>query len=157
MEWPVPQLFAQQFVRAQIKENINAKSHWPLWGEYTSDQWIPLTKGQLHGKCLHLMMSSCSQGTWACSLPMRKDITSLWLDLTDSALIIILLYRWFAWSQQNFAHTKTEQLLTFCCDQMDMRDNTYEHILIKFDHSFFFWTSATGTNRYKVLIAITIT
>ena len=42
------QLFAQSFVLAQIKENIKALCHWPLWEESTSDQWIPLTKGQWH-------------------------------------------------------------------------------------------------------------
>ena len=30
----------------QIKENIKAPSHWPLWGEFTYDRWIPRTKGQ---------------------------------------------------------------------------------------------------------------
>ena len=29
-----------------------------LWGESTSDWWIPLTKGQQHGKHFHVMMSS---------------------------------------------------------------------------------------------------
>ena len=33
--------------------------HWPLWGEITGDRWIPLTEGQSHGKCFHLMTSSC--------------------------------------------------------------------------------------------------
>ena len=46
--------------KAQIKENIKALCHWPLWGEFTSDRWIPLTKGQLRGKCFHLMTSSCN-------------------------------------------------------------------------------------------------
>ena len=32
--------------QVQIKENIKALHHWPLWGESTGDQWIPLTKGQ---------------------------------------------------------------------------------------------------------------
>ena len=30
----------------QIKENIKAPRHWPLCGEFTSDRWIPHTKGQ---------------------------------------------------------------------------------------------------------------
>ena len=29
-----------------------------LWGIHR-DRWIPRTKGQLHGKCFHLMTSSC--------------------------------------------------------------------------------------------------
>ena len=32
--------------KAQIKENIKAPRHWPLWGEFTGDRWIPRTKGQ---------------------------------------------------------------------------------------------------------------
>ena len=31
---------------AQMKENIKAPRHWPLWGEFTGDRWIPRTKGQ---------------------------------------------------------------------------------------------------------------
>ena len=33
-------------VLAQIEENVKAQRHWPLWGESTGEQWIPLTKGQ---------------------------------------------------------------------------------------------------------------
>ena len=43
---------------AQVKENIKAPRHWPLWGEFTGYRWIPHTKGQKHGKCFHLMTSS---------------------------------------------------------------------------------------------------
>ena len=42
----------------QIKENMEAPRHWPLCGEFTSHRWIPRTKGQLRGKCFHLMTSS---------------------------------------------------------------------------------------------------
>ena len=36
-----------EFIQAQIKKkNINAPRHWPLWGEFTGDRWIPRTKGQ---------------------------------------------------------------------------------------------------------------
>ena len=38
------QRFAQPFVQAQMKENINAARYWPLWREFTGDRWIPLTK-----------------------------------------------------------------------------------------------------------------
>ena len=30
----------------QIKEHIKAPRHWPLWGEFTGDRWIPRRKGQ---------------------------------------------------------------------------------------------------------------
>ena len=36
----------QPFIQAQIKENIEAPRHWPLWGEFTGHRWIPRTKGQ---------------------------------------------------------------------------------------------------------------
>ena len=58
---PASRLFAQLFVGAQIKENIKASRHWPLWGESTGDRWIPLTKGQKCGKFYHLMTSSWIQ------------------------------------------------------------------------------------------------
>ena len=32
--------------RAEIKENTKAPHHWPLFGEFTGDRWIPRTKGQ---------------------------------------------------------------------------------------------------------------
>ena len=34
------------FFQVQIKENIKAPRHCPVWGESPGDQWIPLTKGQ---------------------------------------------------------------------------------------------------------------
>ena len=43
----------------QIKVNIKAPRHWHLCGEFTGYRWIPRTNGQLGGKCLHLMTSSC--------------------------------------------------------------------------------------------------
>ena len=52
-------LFTQLFDQAQIKEDIKAPRHWPLWGEFTGDRWISRTKGQWRGKCFHLMTSSC--------------------------------------------------------------------------------------------------
>ena len=46
------------FFHVQIKENIKTPRHWPLWGEFTSDRWIPITKAQCRGKCFLLMASS---------------------------------------------------------------------------------------------------
>ena len=37
-------LFAQQFLQAQIKENIKAPCHWPLWGKFTGGWGIPEQK-----------------------------------------------------------------------------------------------------------------
>ena len=43
---PVIQLFVQQIVQSDIKENTKALVTGPLWWESTGDQWMPLTKGQ---------------------------------------------------------------------------------------------------------------
>ena len=32
--------------QTQIKENIKTPRHWPLWGDFTGDRWIPRTKAQ---------------------------------------------------------------------------------------------------------------
>ena len=47
-------LFGQFFRRRSKK----APRHWPLWGEFTVDRWIPRRKGQQCGKCFLLMTSS---------------------------------------------------------------------------------------------------
>ena len=38
--------FINRLFKAQIKENIKALRHWPLWGEFTGNRWIPRTKDQ---------------------------------------------------------------------------------------------------------------
>ena len=54
-------VYSTVYSRRISKENIKTPRHWPLWGEITGDRWIPRTKGQQHGKCFHLMTSSCYQ------------------------------------------------------------------------------------------------
>ena len=39
-------IFSQPLIQAQIKENIKAPRHWPLWGEFAGDRENPRTKGQ---------------------------------------------------------------------------------------------------------------
>ena len=41
-----PDCLLNRLFKGQIKENIKASRHWPLWGEFTGDRWIPRTKGQ---------------------------------------------------------------------------------------------------------------
>ena len=43
---PASRLFRKPFVQSQIKRNIKAPLHWPLWAEFTRHRWIPCTKGQ---------------------------------------------------------------------------------------------------------------
>ena len=56
---PASRVFTQPFIQAQIKKIIKVPRHWPLQGEFTGDRRIPRTKGQLRGKCFHLLTSSC--------------------------------------------------------------------------------------------------
>ena len=39
-------IVTQAFTQTQIKENIKAPRHCPVWGEFTGGRWIPRTKGQ---------------------------------------------------------------------------------------------------------------
>ena len=57
--------------RRRSKKKIKAPRHWPLWGEFIGDRWIPRTKGQWHGKCFHLMKSS-----WASANTNAIRVTS---------------------------------------------------------------------------------
>ena len=56
--------FAQPVVQAQFKENIKAPRHWPLWGGYTGDQWIPPHKGPVTGKILVWVGMRVGIGWW---------------------------------------------------------------------------------------------
>ena len=75
-------LFIQLFVQAQIKENIKAPRHWPLWEEFIGDRWIPRMKGQWRGKSFHLMKSSWSSPRSGCtrSITISMDIELLILS-----------------------------------------------------------------------------
>ena len=98
----------QPFIQAQIKENIKAPRHWPLWGKFTDDRWIPRTNGQWRGKCFPLMTSSCG-----CS----KSISYLYL-CNDRPLYKTVLLR------------KNNALLTLCVP-IFFRENKsiYLHIM----------------------------
>ena len=47
LQWLLDCLLNRLFT--QIKGNVKAARHWPLWGESAGDRWIPLTKGQWRG------------------------------------------------------------------------------------------------------------
>ena len=74
----VVSIIFQPFVEEQIKENIKALHRWPLWGESTGYRWIPLTKGQQHGKCFHLITSSCVWGSTYSHWLKTQVHTKLW-------------------------------------------------------------------------------
>ena len=57
----VSRLFAQPLIQVQIKENIKAPHHWPLWGESTSEQWFP---SQRASNVENVSIWWCHHGHW---------------------------------------------------------------------------------------------
>ena len=55
--------------------HMGVSTHWLLWGEFTGDQWILLTKGQQRRKCFHLMKSSCIDASRVLTPVRRQGIT----------------------------------------------------------------------------------
>ena len=43
------QCLLKWWFRHRLKKKHQAPRHWPLWGEFTGDRWIPRTKGQWRG------------------------------------------------------------------------------------------------------------
>ena len=89
---PASRLFIQAFIQALVKENIKAPRHWPLWGEFTGDRWIPHTKGQKRRKCFHLMTSSWNAPIW-----FRFDVNEI-----RSLFRNIWLETVYLWDRQGF-------------------------------------------------------
>ena len=73
---PASRLFTQAFIQAQIKENIKAPRHWPLWGEFacefpaqrTSNKenvsiwwrhhyWVRMGNNDINRRCHHIFAS----------------------------------------------------------------------------------------------------
>ena len=104
-------LFAQPYVQVQIKENIKALHHWPLWEASTSAWWIPLTKGQLCGNIFHLTMPSCL--TYL-HIPTHFFLDIQWPNLLsnkDFLLYVLMSLLWWLlmWSPKN---SKSKTTLT---------------------------------------------
>ena len=68
-------LFIQLFDQVQVKENIKAPRHWPLWWEFTGDRWIPRTTFQWGGKYFYLMTSPCHE-VWEWTVARTNAIIS---------------------------------------------------------------------------------
>ena len=62
---PASRLFTQMFIQAQIKENIKAPRHWPLWGEFIVTGKSPAQRAS-NVENIYLMTSSChgTISTW---------------------------------------------------------------------------------------------
>ena len=96
-----------------INESIEALHYWPLWRESTSDQWIPLTKGQqfsmswrhhvLHHNpsitpiCWRSMISWSSVGTYATPCRQSKTICRHSAESTMSPLRLVKLAPYHMW------------------------------------------------------------
>ena len=73
---PASRLFTQSFIQAQIKENIKAPHHWPLYGEFTGTGEFPAQRAsnaengsiwwRHHGKTVphSLPIGHCFHNSW---------------------------------------------------------------------------------------------
>ena len=104
-------LFTQPFVQAQIKENTKAPRHWPLWGKFIGDRWIPHIKGQKRGKCFHLMTAKCHAMAWRTHAVVYNSTNhSTQQHITLQLLcfqILATLHKWFT-------HLISQANLLFC-------------------------------------------
>ena len=93
---PASRLFTQSFIQAQIKENTKVLRHWPLWGEFAGERWIPRTKGQWRGKCFHLMTSSFNE----CFLTIQPAESETWMNDNTNT---------------NYQKTESDELMSLLC------------------------------------------
>ena len=78
-------LFPQSFAQAQIKENIKAPRHWPLWGESTGDRHMDTPhKGPVTRKMFPfddiIMTICCSSSLFKCH---QQNIYTIYTHITD--------------------------------------------------------------------------
>ena len=98
---PASRLFTRAFIQTQIKENIKAPRHWPLWGESTNDRWIPLTKGQQHGNMGSINMHYIESAMVVyptCKCSINPTLSSILYVLIIYVFIVhstrILIHEW---------------------------------------------------------------
>ena len=100
-----------------------------VWGIHR-DRWLPRTKGQLRGKCFHLMTSSCQvRALMNYYIPL---LTSVWL--IRIALIITVTSQWARWH----LHSPALRLFTEPFVQAQMKEN------IKSSRYWLLWAEFTG-------------
>ena len=89
-----------------------------VWGIHR-DRWIPRTKGQLRGKCFHLMTSSWSKGAELTHWPLGDFEGNFRWVIFDVIILLIsceIVLRWLS------LHLTFVQILA-CCHQAIARAN----------------------------------
>ena len=84
---PASRLLTLPFIQAQIKENIKTLRHWPLCGEFTGDQWIPLTVTQKmfpFDDIIMIHFAIGSNGIIIFLLSGKKLIKTIWIISSSS-------------------------------------------------------------------------
>ena len=101
---PASRLFTQPFVQAQIKENIKAACHWPLWGEFTGDRWISVQRVNNAEKCFHS--------------PHLHMYIAIWPETID---IYICIYTWYEFGNKDCQQNQWKNTLYY----IDSSNYTY--------------------------------
>ena len=116
------------------KKNIKAPRHWPLCGEFTGDQWILCTNGQLRGKCFHMMTSSwpnvsCLHQDWESEVGHSDPIlVKFEPNMLGNPLFIYQLSSWIPqapWTTRwiNMGSRDSQNKCLYQCDK------TFEQVL----------------------------
>ena len=71
-----------------------------VWGIHRG-RWIPRTKGQLRGKCFHLMTSSCSWGKWSMFLLLISAL-AFCIGRSSTAIVLIMQHRSIVFHKKGF-------------------------------------------------------
>ena len=132
-------VYSTDYSRSRSKKT--SKLHWPLWGEFISDRWIPRTKSQERGKCFHLMTLSCTSTT---TITISEETTPLhirtgaglhtfcallWLnmDATPACHIDTPAIKIYVYLQNWFALNYTQHCDTPCYATNDAQRNIMRH------------------------------
>ena len=87
---PASRLFAQLFIRAQIKEDIKSLCHWPLCGEFTDDRKkfpfndVIMDATNIYTHILHLAdYNDSKEPVWLCREHAMIIFPNMWISITS--------------------------------------------------------------------------
>ena len=89
-------VFSTVYSDADQRKHQSSVSLAFVWGIHR-DRWIPRTKGQLRGKCFHLMTSSCDCQPAVCTQVLLSRNSScswyLWINSIQFQFIIVYCHK----------------------------------------------------------------
>ena len=115
-------LFTQPFIQAQIKENIKAPRHWPLWGEFTGDREFHTQRASNAENVSiwwrrHVIVGSFHWDGWQCCKACQVYADFTWSEVdvqwaTFAFFIIQKANRSIAQNMSHWGHIRVEMETT---------------------------------------------